>query len=242
MTTSTDFKAEAAYGGHPDSQAEMTATKTPLDMFALTEHDFTISIETGEITNIGEHYITFKRLVVTIYHGAHCKDEIRSALHLAEDHLTSLLEDNVELDGELKKFVKRAIKFIQKYSVQIADRFASQPGSKSASKATVAESEIVFEEILGWNGKFTEISELISALLLSGKVECSSDAVFIRTILRLFGIKKTTTDYYKTVDKMYERSVTKNPDGIGRCHFLIDLLDDTETEWKRLYLSYRSKR
>lgn len=248
MTQTSTETPGAQKGGHPDTKAEMTAATNnfnntvkghgdiePLDMFLLIHHDFTLSVEDGVCENIGENYAMFRKVVITIYHGAHCKEEIRSALNLAEDHLTILHEDGEDLDEEVKKFLLRAIKFIRKYTDQIGAWFEAQSKNKPVETEPQV-SQIVYKEEIRWDGKFNQLVELISALILSGNVGCNNDADFIRVMLRTFGRKETVDAYHRALIKCKERQPSDEDTGLGRCKLLNKLLEDTETEWRRLDL------
>ena len=179
MKTSTDNSTpeEAVTGGHVACETTVTAETTapcdnmsPSDLFVLLDHEFLIEVNEGTDTRrIYESYLSFTRAIVSVYHGRYSKDEIRSALIIAEDHLTIMLED---ISGECEmavKFVGRAINFIKRYIQSIAEWFAANgmaekletPENKSCASESVSTTAYSF----GFNGEFTEFVELVDALL-----------------------------------------------------------------------------
>lgn len=114
-------------------------------------------------------------------------------------------------------------------------------GEVAIVSATVSEDSIAVEEVssIQWEGKFTELVELVLALLISGKISAETDAEFIRTIFRVFGVKKSLTEYYKALKKIEEKH-PKDDDMPGRCKALRQLLEDTEEELQRRYLGRRA--
>lgn len=238
-----------AYASTADGHIEMTADMTDktnkstvdetFNVFILLEHEFFVGAETGELDNLKDTYSTFTKSVVLLFHGDYNKSEVHSALIVAEDHLTIILEDSTNLEENCLRFIGRAINFIKRYINRIGEWIEShQPENSDVSvvKATVLEGiNIEKESAINWDGKFTEIVELVCALLLSGKVATETDAEFIRGIFHLLGIKKTVTDYYKALKKIEEKH-PKVDDAPGRCKLLTQLLGDTERELQRRYL------
>ena len=240
----------AAYGSTVDGHIEMTADMTDktnkstvdetFNVFILLEHEFFVEAETGELDNLKDTYSTFTKSVVLLFHGDYNKSEVHSALIVAEDHLTIILEDSTNLEESCLRFIGRAINFIKRYINRIGEWIENhQPGNSEVSvvKAIVSEEGINIdkESAINWDGKFTEIVELVCALLLSGKVATETDAGFIRGIFHLLGIQKTVTDYYKALKKIEEKH-PKDDDAPGRCKLLTQLLGDTEKELQRRYL------
>ena len=232
--------------GHIETTAGMTDTilKSPVDesfnVFILLEHEFLAGIETGELGNLKYTYSTFTKSVVLLFHGDYNKSEVHSALIVAEDHLTIILEDSTNLEESYLRFIGRAINFIKRYINRIGEWIENhQPENSEVGvvKATVSEEGINIEKesAINWDGKFTEIVELVCALLMSGKVSAETDAEFIRGIFHMLGIQKTVTDYYKALKKIEEKH-PKDDDAPGRCKLLSQLLGDTERELQRRYL------
>lgn len=243
---STQPACDSVAKGHIATTSGMTDTihKPPVDesfnVFILLEHEFLAGIETGELDNLKDTYATFTRTVVMLFHGDYNKSEVHSAFIVAEDHLTVILEDSTHLEESYLRFIERAINFIKRYINRIGEWIEQHPlkeGEVAVVKATVSDNEIKIDEAttISWDGKFTEIVELIYALLLSGKVSTETDAEFIRGIFHLLGIKKTVTDYYKSLKKIEEKH-PKDDDAPGRCKLLTQLLGDTERELQRRYL------
>lgn len=235
--------------GHIETTVGMTENNKSLvseslNIFMLIEHEFFIGVEAGELDNLKDTYATFTKAVVMLFHGSHNKSEVHSALIVAEDHLTIILEDSTHLDESFLRFVERAIKFIKRYLDRIGEWVKNNPlndGEVAIVSATVSEDNIAVEEVpsIQWEGKFTELVELILALLISGKVSSETDAEFIRTIFRIFGIKKNLTEYYKALKKIEEKT-PKDDDAPGRCKVLVQLLHDTEKELQRRYFGKRA--
>lgn len=243
---STQPACDSVAKGHIATTSGMTDTihKPPVDesfnVFILLEHEFLAGIETGELDNLKDTYSTFTRTVVMLFHGDYNRSEVHSAFIVAEDHLTVILEDSTHLEESYLRFIERAINFIKRYINRIGEWIEShtlKEGEVAVVKATISDDEIKIDEAttISWDGKFTEIVELIYALLLSGKVSTETDAEFIRRIFHLLGIQKTVTDYYKALKKIEEKH-PKDDDTPGRCTLLMRLLGDTERELQRRYL------
>lgn len=244
--SSTQPACDSVAKGHIATTSGMADTihKPPVDesfnVFILLEHEFLAGIETGELDNLKDTYSTFTRTVVMLFHGDYNRSEVHSAFIVAEDHLTVILEDSTHLEESYLRFIERAINFIKRYINRIGEWIEQHPlkeGEVAVVKATVSDNEIKIDEAttISWDGKFTEIVELVCALLMSGKVAAETDAEFIRGIFHLLGIKKTVTDYYKTLKKIEEKH-PKDDDTPGRCKLLMQLLCDTERELQRRYL------
>lgn len=232
--------------GHIETTVGMTGkhdkslVEESLNIFILIEHEFFIGIETGDLENLKDTYTTFTKAIVMLFHGSHNKSEVHSALIVAEDHLTVILEDSTHLDDNFLRFVERAIRFIKRYIDRIGEWVRNNPrndGETAIVSATVLGESISVEEVssIQWEGKFTEIVELVSALLISGNVSTETDAEFIRGFFNLMGIRKTLNDYYKALKKIEEKH-PKTDDNPGRCVLLARLLRDTEKEWQNRYL------
>lgn len=243
---STQPACDSVAKGHIATTSGMTDTihKPPVDesfnVFILLEHEFLAGIETGELDNLKDTYSTFTRTVVMLFHGDYNRSEVHSAFIVAEDHLTVILEDSTHLEESYLRFIERAINFIKRYINRIGEWIESHPlkeGEVAVVKAKVSGDEINIDgaTTISWDGKFTEIVELIYALLLSGKVAAETDAEFIRGIFHLLGIKKTVTEYYKALKKIEEKH-PKDDEAPGRCKLLSHLLCDTERELQRRYL------
>lgn len=226
----------------------VTTNKSPVDesfnVFILLEHEFLAGIETGELKNLRDTYATFTKTVVLLFHGEHDISVVHSALIVAEDHLTIILEDSTDLDESLLRFVDRAIKFIKRYIDRIGEWIKTHPlkdGEVAILSASVSEDEIKIDAAttLHWEGKFTELVEIIFSLLISGKVSSETDAEFIRTVFRILDVKKSLTDYYKALKKIEEKH-PKDDTAPGRCKALAQLLSDTERELQRRYLGKAS--
>ncbi len=246
---STQFHCNSVMEDHIETCAGMIENNKPLvsdalNIFILVEHEFFIDVEAGEVDNLKDSYATFTKTIVMLFHGSHNKSEVHSALIVAEDYLTIILEDSTNLDESFLRFVGRAIKFIKRYIDRIGEWVRNRPlndGETTIVSRASSEDNIAVEEVssIQWEGKFTELVELVLALLISGKISAETDAEFIRTIFRVFGVKKSLTEYYKTLKKIEEKH-PKDDDMPGRCKALRQLLDDTENELQRRYLGKRA--
>lgn len=235
--------------GHIETTVGMTENNKSLiseslNIFILIEHEFFIGVEAGELDNLKDTYATFTKAVVMLFHGSHNKSEVHSALIVAEDHLTVILEDSTNLDECFLRFVGRAIKFIKRYIDRIGEWARNNPRNDrdiTIVPTVVPEGHTSIEDVssIQWEGKFTELVELVLALLISGKVSSETDAEFIRTIFHIFGVKKSLTEYYKALKKIEEKT-PKDDDAPGRCKVLVQLLHDTEKELQRRYLGRRA--
>lgn len=205
----------------------------------LLDHEFIHGVRTGELPDVMNTYSTFTKSVVALFHGEHSMSDIHSALIVAEDHLTIILEDS-QLDDSFLRFVERAIRFIKRYIGRIgewAEERQLNEGEVAIMSATVTADEVKIEKAvtIHWDGKFTELVEIVFALLISGKISAETDAEFIRGIFRIFGVKKSLIDYYKALKKIEEKH-PKEDEAPGRCKLLLQLLGDTERELQRRYL------
>ncbi len=201
-------------------------------LYTLIEHDFIIGLQSGAIQNISDCYIHFTKTVVSLYHRHHCKEEIRSAFHLVEDHLLIMLEDIDDLCDVVKKFLNRALNFIKKFVKHIADWFLStQPSAYTAVKEDLQEAKA---EVFAWEAPFTELVELTDALLSEKKFGDIVNARFIKAFFGLLGVKKTPNDYYRALKKLQEKA-PRNDEGTGRSKLLFSLLNNTEERWRKIY-------
>lgn len=246
---STKHPCDSVAEGHIESTVGMTENNKSivcesLNIFILIEHDFFLGVEARELDNLKDTYATFTKAIVMLFHSSHNKSEVHSALIVAEDYLTIILEDSTNLDDNYLRFVERAIKFIKRYIDRIGEWVKDNSlneGEVAIVSATVSDDKIAVEEVssIQWEGKFTELVELVLALLISGKISAETDAEFIRTIFRVFGVKKSLTEYYKALKKIEEKH-PKDDDMPSRCKALRQLLEDTEKELQRRYLGRRA--
>lgn len=230
--------------GHAEKQNGMAGFNKnlypELDLFFLLEHDFITGAKSGDFNDVNTTYSLFTKEIVLLFHGSYHKSDIHSALIIAEDHLTVILEDSTELDEYLMRFINRAINFIKRYIDRIGEWIeAHQPrdGEVTVVSASLSDDEIKAESTvtIQWVGKFTELVEIIFSILISGKISTETDAEFIRTIFNIFDVKKSLTDYYKALKKIEEKH-PKDDEVPGRCKLLSHLLCDTERELQRRYL------
>ena len=242
---STKHSCDSIAEGHIETTAGMTENNKSivcesLNIFILVEHDFFLGVEAGELENLKDTYATFTKTIVMLFHGSHNKSEVHSALIVAEDYLTIILEDSTNLNDNYLRFVERAITLITRYIERIGEWVKNNSvngGEVAIVSTTVSENTITVEEVsaIQWEGKFTELVELVFALLISGKISAETDAEVIRAIFHIFGVKKSMTDYYKALKKIEEKQ-PKDDDAPGRCKALPQLLKDTEKELQRRYL------
>lgn len=201
-------------------------------LYTLIEHDFITGLQSGAINNISDCYIHFTKTVVSLYHRHHCKEEIRSAFHLVEDHLLIMLEDVEDLCDVIKKFLNRAINFIKKFVKHISDWFMSNKVNvEPSAKEEVREKD---SEVFAWEAPFTELVELTDALLSDKKFGNIVNARFIKAFFGLLGVKKTPNDYYRALKKLQEKA-PRNDEGTGRSKLLLSLLTNTEERWRKIY-------
>ena len=161
---STQCNCDGVAEGHIETTIGMTGNNKSLDseslnIFILIEHEFFIGVETGELDNLKDTYATFTKTVVMLFHGSHNKSEVHSALIVAEDHLTIILEDSTHLDENFLRFVERAIKFIKRYIDRIGEWVKNNPmydGEVAIVSATVSEDSIAVEEVssIQWEGNW----------------------------------------------------------------------------------------
>lgn len=214
------------------AETECHITAGGFHLYTLIEHDFIIGLQAGAIEDVSDCYIGFTKTVVSLYHRHHCKEEIRSALHLVEDLLVILMEDVEELCDILRKFLNRAINFIKKFAVRISDWFNT---NNVKSNATVQD-EVIEEktEVFTWEAPFTELVELTDALLSEKKFGDIVNARFIKAFFGLLGVQKTPNDYYRALKKLQEKA-PRNDEGTGRSKLLLSLLNNTEERWRKIY-------
>lgn len=246
--TTNSNPEEAVKGGHTISLTGMTASTyaieeihSPINMFVLLDHDFIAEVSCGtDDRKIYESYLRFTREIVSVYHGKHSKDEIRSALIIAEDHLTILLEDISEGSEVALKFVGRAINFLKKYIKSIAEWFAANGMAEKKDVTVDAEKATAYE--FNFNGEFTEFVELVDSLL---EYECFDsinngtykDSIFIRVMLDLFGFRNKTLQHFRAARNKLFNKFPK--EGKGRCKLLPSLLKNIEDIWEKKSLKIR---
>ena len=149
------------------TETECHITAGGFHLYTLIEHDFIIGLQAGAIEDVSDSYIGFTKTVVSLYHRHHCKEEIRSALHLVEDLLVILMEDVEELCEILRKFLNRAINFIKKFAVRISEWFNTNIVKSDASHREEYTEEKA--DVFTWDAPFTELVELTDALLSEKK-------------------------------------------------------------------------
>lgn len=247
-STTSSTPEEEVKGGHTVSLTGMTApasiigeSVSQINMFILLDHDFITEVSCGsDSRKIYETYLSFTWAIVSVYHGKHSKDEIRSALIIAEDHLTILLEDISEDCEVAVKFVGRAINFLKKYIQSIAEWFASNGMAARTQVTTESEKSTAYE--FNFNGEFTEFVELVDSLL---EYECFDsindgtykDAIFIRVMLDLFGFRHKTVQHFRAARNKIFNKFPK--EGKGRCKLLPSLLRNIEDIWEKKCLKIR---
>lgn len=242
MTNSTP--PEAVKGGHTVSMTSVTASQTKsnnsdmtLDIFMLTDHDFIVEVLADKDANkIYETYLRFTRDILTLYHGQHSKDEIHSALIIAEDHLIILMED-IEDGSEVSiKFVGRAIKFLKQHIQRLAEKCVSV--GVAEKKEVVEESKPATAYTFKFTRPFNQLVELLDSLI---NIKCFEniengevkESAFIKFMLDLFGFKhKTLRDYRAARNKLYQKAP---PPGQGRCKMLPYMQTVTEKIWEDKY-------
>lgn len=241
MNNSTDLTADAVIGGHADTTADMTADtqgshleQQTLNLLIFVEHEFSTGFEGEGHINITISYRDFTQTIVSVYHGNHSKDEICSALHLVEEHLTILYEDLEHLSVTAKKFITRAINFTKKFIDRIN-------GIILTDASTDHEKEVI-SETFEWKGTFVQLVEIIDALIEGGFFGNVVRARLIRAIFKLFGINKTVSHYNAARNKCYQkppREVEDDEDfeDFGRSTILKALFMAMEERWHEKYMT-----
>lgn len=246
--TTNSNPEEEVKGSHTVFLTGMTASNpvieevhSPINMFVLLDHDFIAEVSCGtDDRKIYESYLRFTREIVSVYHGKHSKDEIRSALIIAEDHLTILLEDISSGSEVALKFVGRAINFLKKYIQSIAEWFAANGMAEKKEITVDAERATAYE--FNFNGEFTEFVELVDSLL---EYECFDsinngtykDSIFIRVMLDIFGFRNKTVQHFRAARNKLFNKFPK--EGKGRCKLLPSLLKNIEDIWEKKSLKVR---
>lgn len=251
-TTTSNSSPDAVKGGRPGSKTGTTAyrstnvddTLTPINVFILIDHVFMTVANGMSDKEIYDAYISFTRTILTVYHGKHCKDEIRSALIIAKDHL-SIIHEYISNDCVVAvKFVGRAIDFLMQYIQSIADWFAAHGMAEKETVVTKSADKPSTIYSFNFTGKFTEFVELVDSLL---EYECFGsindgtykDSTFIRIMLDLFGFgKKSVNDFRNARNKLFN----KLPEGKGRCLFLPQILTNIENIWEQKCLANKKKK
>lgn len=231
--------------GHTSATADVTTPEQnykTLDITLLIEHDFIIDLEDGIIENAAKAYREFTKFVAQLYHGQHSPSEIRTALILAEDHLIVILDDE-EIECAMSfKYAEKALKFIQKFL-----NFHGEPVEMDAEMPdeTTVNSEKAPVTVFKWKLKFTDLVELIDALIEKEAVDIPPRAKkdFLNAIFRLFGVNKTPGDFNKARHKLCEK-ILDTPDSamkkknpvLKRSTFLPSLHEVVEEAWEKRYL------
>lgn len=241
----TEMQPEETNGGHTLSEENVTASSTnqedaqaALDVFVLLDHAFFMVIFSDTPENIYKAYLSFTKDILSLYHGKYDKDEIRSALIIAEDHLSILIEDSESGCEVSIKFAGRAIKFLKQYIQLIAEKCVAS--GIAEKKEVTTESSRISAYTFKWGFKFTEFIEIMEGIL---EMECISDiaqgevkeALFIRVMMNLFGFKdKTLQDYRGARNKLRH----KVPKDSGNAKILRKIIDNLEKSWENYYLRY----
>lgn len=228
--------------GHTSRTADVTTTENEtLNIMLLIEHDFIIGLEEGKIENAAKTYREFTKIVAQLCHGNHSHKEIRTALVLAEDHLTVILDDE-EIECAISfKYAEKALEFIK--------RFLNYHGEKAEIVQKAEEGQLVFSKqpvkVFGWKLSFTDLVELLDALIEMEAIDiperCKKD--FLNAIFKLFGVNKTAADFNKARHKLAEKILDdpkttdkKNPK-LVRGTFLPMLHKNLEQAWENRYNS-----
>ena len=113
----TETAAPPESYGHTSICADVTTNRKEyeaLEITLLIEHDLIIELEEGRIHNASKKYREFTKIVAILFHGHHSPDEIRTALILAEDHLTVILEDG-DIECAISfKYAEKALNLIRR--------------------------------------------------------------------------------------------------------------------------------
>ena len=241
----TDILSEETKGGHTLSDENVTASSSnqeeapaTLDVFVLLDHVFFMVIFSDTPENIYKAYLSFTKDILSLYHGKYDKDEIRSALIIAEDHLTILIEDSESGCEASIKFAGRAIKFLKQYIQLIAEKCVAQ-GIAEKKEVTTENLRFLAYTFI-WGHKFTEFIEIVEGIL---EMECIrniaqgevKEALFIRVMMDLFGFKDKTLQDYRAARNKLRR---KAPKADGKCKMLQDLKDNLEAAWTKSYYDY----
>lgn len=241
----TDILPEETKGGHTNPKENVTANspkhedaQATFDVFVLLDHAFFMVIFSDTPENIYKAYLSFTKDILSLYHGKYDKDEIRSALIIAQDHLSILIEDTENGCEVSIKFAGRAVKFLKQYIQLIAEKCVAN-GIAEKKEVTI-ESSRISAYTFKWGFKFTEFIEIMEGML---EMECISDiargevkeALFIRVMMNLFGFKdKTLQDYRGARNKLRHKA----PKDSGNAKILRKIIDNLEESWEGYYLSY----
>ena len=236
--------------GHTSICADVTTNRNEykaLEITLLIEHDLIIELEEGRIHNASKKYREFTKIVAILFHGHHSPDEIRTALILAEDHLTVILEDG-DIECAISfKYAEKALNFIRRF-LNYHGKAAENTVTDSVDVAKTTDKAPVQE--FTWKMAFTDLVEMLDALIEMNAVEiperCRKD--FITAVFRLFGVKKSVADFnkarHKLAEKMLEEPETtnkKNPK-LKRGTFLPLLHENLEKAWEKRYMDNNPRR
>lgn len=228
--------------GHTSQIADVTTTENEaLNIMLLIEHDFITGLEEGKIENAAKTYREFTKIVAQLYHGKHTPQEIRTALVLAEDHLTVILDDE-EIECAISfKYAEKALEFIK--------RFLNYYGEEAEVEIPVSEDKPMPSKksvkVFGWKLGFTDLVELLDSLIEMEAIDIPERARkdFINAIFKLFGVNKTVADFNRARHKLAEKILDdpkttnkKNPKLI-RGTFLPKLHKNLEQAWQIRYNS-----
>lgn len=244
-TTSITKDNEANKGGRTGHTARTTAphdssqSAMALVIFILIDHDFVNELHTGTPERLNKLYLHFTREVVALYHSSGNRDEIRSALVLAEEHLAVILESMDRVFVVSINLICRALKFLQKYLTDETETetSANENGQEDTEMADDADEMRIYTvaemPTFGWTGKFTEVVQFIESIIDMEYISnCDKNAsAFKRLMLDIFGFKEKTLSHYHASRHKQCMKIIKTENNKKRCSFLYDLFTNLEKSW-----------
>ena len=242
-TTSITTDNEAYKGGRTGHTARATATQDSsqsamaLVIFILIDHDFVNELHTGTPERLNKLYLHFTREVVALYHSSGNRNEIRSALVLAEEHLTVILESIDKVFVVSINLICRALNFLQKYLTDEAETENNDVKQEAMEVVDDTDEMRIYTvaemPTFGWTGKFTEVVQLIESIIDMEYINnCDKNAsAFKRLMLDIFGFKEKTLKHYHASRHKQCMRIIKTENGKKRCSFLYDLFTNLEESW-----------
>lgn len=241
MDTATPPEIKAHTGHRTDVNPETRGYET-LDHFMLIEHDF-LNALTDEDKDVFLSYNDFKRLMTQVAHGNYQRDEIHTALIMAEDHIEVLLEYGHIRCHLTLKLANRALALIKKMIRQLFDTLGEPEVEEVAIEEDTATetkddtpTKVKTVTVWKWQKSFTQVVELVDAIMANGCVAVADkeQSSFVRSMFSLMGVEKTPTDFYKARHKLSQKTPKK---GGTRCVLLPQMLEKLESDWEERYMS-----
>lgn len=206
------------------------------DLYHLAEHNFVTGVQSGHIDEADKNYRQFRRAVTDLYHGNHDREKIHTALIVAHDELTILIEDEKCSCAVTLRFAEQALQLLNRFLARLTatpefKEVASLEEEETPQQSETAKTEPV--RTFKWTGAFTEFVEWLDGTMNVSRIDFASKKAFIGFMLDSFGVGKSVDDFHRALKKLEQKAPAE---GQGRCILLKEMLKATEETWEWCYM------